>query len=104
MSNYRVTHEPNYLREWRLARGWSQRELSLKVGMCETAVAMRETNQVSMSEGFVRKVAAALDIRPGWLFDYPPSSRIDELEVLLFQLAPGKLERLIEIARRDQEV
>lgn len=56
------------IRELRRARGWTQTELALRAGIRQATVSRLEGNAVSSVKlGVIEKLAAALEVDPGYL-------------------------------------
>lgn len=61
------------IREIRKERRWSQAELAQKAGMAQTSISEIEREQISPSVDTVERIAAALGISVGVLFESPLS-------------------------------
>ncbi len=56
------------IRELRRARGWTQTELARRAGIRQATVSRLEGNAVSsVNLGVIEKLAAALEVDPGYL-------------------------------------
>ena len=60
-----------YLREWRKQRRLSQKELGLLTGVSESVICRYELGERRVHVAALVKIAAALGVRPGALFDPP---------------------------------
>lgn len=66
---------PNHLRAWRKFRRMTQQQLADKVDPPTTkqVIAALENGQNGLSAKWLRKLAAALNTRPGYLLDHDPN-------------------------------
>lgn len=69
-----MEREPaNYLRAWREFRKMSQDELADAVGTAKGVISLLENNKRPLSDKWLRKLAEALDTRPGHILDVDPN-------------------------------
>jgi transcriptional regulator with XRE-family HTH domain len=68
---------PNRIREYRKARGWTQAELADRAGCSYVQVSDLERGAVQLTQHWMRRFAAALDVSPADLL--PPSQSGDSL-------------------------
>jgi transcriptional regulator with XRE-family HTH domain len=69
----------HYLREWRLARGLSQRQLSNKVGIAKNVISRYETEARGVSLQVMLELIDALDITPNQFFEPPARPSLDAI-------------------------
>lgn len=65
--------ERNHLKAWREKRGLSQDELAEKVGTTKSVISLLENEKRPLSSKWLRKLAEALDTKPGYILDYDPN-------------------------------
>ena len=63
------------LKEWRLRKALTQRELATMAGLTQSTVALIETGRQSPRPTTMRKLARALGLKPAELFE-PPLTRV----------------------------
>ena len=61
-----------YLREWRKTKGFTQQELGEAAGVGFVTLSRAERGEQSPTVETVEKIAHALGIGPGLLFELPP--------------------------------
>jgi ribosome-binding protein aMBF1 (putative translation factor) len=64
---------PRSLAYYRLAKGWSQKELAARVGTSQSYVARLELGEIDPQVSTVRRLAAALELQPAELLDALPA-------------------------------
>jgi DNA-binding Xre family transcriptional regulator len=64
---------PRSLAWYRLARGWSQKELAARVGTSQSYVARLELGEIDPQVSTLRRLAAALELQPSELLDALPA-------------------------------
>ena len=65
--------EPRSLAYYRLARGWSQKELAARVGTSQSYVARLELGEIDPQVSTLRRIAVALEMQPAELLDALPA-------------------------------
>lgn len=58
------------IREERIAFGWTQTDLAERVGMTQGEISRIEHGERGIADLDRINIAEALDVSPGWLFDY----------------------------------
>ncbi len=76
----RASSGQNHIKAWRQSRGLSQKELAKKIGIKAPPVSRWENGAADPSVWMLRRIAQVLEVRVGWLLDYPPGSKILELD------------------------
>jgi DNA-binding Xre family transcriptional regulator len=60
---------PRSLPYFRLQKGWSQKELAMRVGTSQSYIARVEAGSIDPQVSTLRRLAEALDVQPGMLLD-----------------------------------
>lgn len=63
----------NYLKAWREFRKMSQDTLAEKVGTAKGVISLLENGKRPLSDSWLRRLAEALDTRPGHIIDVDPN-------------------------------
>jgi transcriptional regulator with XRE-family HTH domain len=89
----------NHLRAWREYRRLTQQQLAEKVDTTGAVISLLESGARGLSDTWLRRLAKALDTRPGFLLDFDPDNvNLSLLEEVLGLSDDGKAEAL-EILR-----
>lgn len=72
----------NYLRQWREYRGLSQDDLAAAINTTKSVVSLLENEKRPLSSKWLRRIADALNTRPGYILDHDPN----EVEADIFDL------------------
>lgn len=75
-------HDRNYLKQWREFRGLNQEQLAEMIGTTKAVISLLENEKRPLSSKWLRKIAEALNTRPGHILDHDPN----ELPADLFEL------------------
>lgn len=70
---------PNHLKAWREYRGLTQQELADAVKTTQHQIAYLESGERGLSGKWLRRLAPALRITPGFLLDQDPSDLSDDI-------------------------
>lgn len=89
---------PNHLREWREFKGLTQGDLAGLVGTNANMIHYLETGERGLSAKWLRKLADALGITPGWLLDYDPSELGADMMEIWGRASDGQKRQIAEIA------
>lgn len=92
---------PNYLRQWREYRRMTQEQLA---GACEppttgSVISLLEEGERGLSLKWLRRLAPALNTRPGWLADVNPLEA-DTLTLELVEAIPDELRDQVQAILR----
>lgn len=89
----RMSDKPeHFLREWRLFREMSQGQLAEKVDTATAVISLLENGKRALSDKWLRKLAVALETRPGHILDVDPNDLDNDI-----------VEIWASIAKRDRE-
>lgn len=69
----------NHLQAWRERLKMTQEELAVSVGTTGAVISLLESGDRGLSAKWLRRLAPALKIRPGWLLDYHPDQIPDDV-------------------------
>ena len=64
--------DTNYLRQWREFRGLSQDDLAAAIDTTKSVVSLLENEKRPLSSKWLRRIAEALNTRPGYILDHDP--------------------------------
>lgn len=67
-------HTQHFLREWREYRLMTQEQLADRLGTTKGVISLLESGERGLSDKWLRRLGAALDVRPGWILDYTPET------------------------------
>lgn len=65
---------PHFLKEWREHKQLTQEQLADLVGTDKSVISLLESGGRGLSDKWARRLAEALQIKPGWLLDHSPDS------------------------------
>lgn len=76
-----MSNEPdlNHLQAWRHFRGLTQQQLADAVGTTKAVISLLEAGERQLSSKWLRRLAPALQTRPGFLLDFDPDDVDQEL-------------------------
>lgn len=86
----------NRIREFREARGWSERELAKRSGLNFNTIHRLEHGVVSLNVQHMRVLARAFDVKPSQLLNY------DDVEVRADEVGIGLVQELERIPESDR--
>jgi transcriptional regulator with XRE-family HTH domain len=88
---------PNHLRAWREYRHLSQEELAGRVGTNQNMIGYLESGERGLSLKWLRRLAPALNTRPGWLADIDPSNADTRTLELIDDIPDEHTEQVVQI-------
>jgi transcriptional regulator with XRE-family HTH domain len=98
MDDNNINGGPNHLTAWREWKGWTQAELASRVETTQGQIAHLESERRALSAKWLRKLADALGITPGWLLDTNPYDISADLLDIWSRADPQQRKQISDIA------
>jgi transcriptional regulator with XRE-family HTH domain len=98
MSNHDKNGGPNHLKAWRDYREMTQQGLAEAVGTSQHQIAYLEGGERALSAKWLRKLAPALKITPGFLLDHNPNDLPSDIIEMWTKADPRQRRQISAIA------
>lgn len=90
---------PNYLREWRIFREFTQQQLAEEVGTNANMIQYLERGERGLSAKWLRKLAPALDTTPGMILDHNPNELDSDMVEIWATASNRDRKRMADVMR-----
>lgn len=90
---------PNFLREWRLFRKFTQQQLADRVDTTANMIQYLEKGERALSAKWLRKLAPALDTTPGMILDHDPHALDNDIIEIWATASNREKRQIAEIAK-----
>ncbi len=98
-ANMAKTADPNHLRAWRDFRKLTQEQLAESVGTTKAVISLLESGDRQLSSKWLRRLAPALNTRPGFLLDFDPEDMDQEMLSAILAVPKSSREQAIKVLK-----
>ncbi|MBV9994513.1 MAG: helix-turn-helix transcriptional regulator [Caulobacteraceae bacterium] len=98
MAGRTTTEAANHLRAWREEFGLKQTELAQRMGVHSSVVSELESGRKQLSDKWLRRIAPALGIQPGFLLFDPQDANMEIVRAAM-DVDPAQRQHAVEILK-----